>query len=219
VRSNRRFHPLVVVVAVLGVLLFVAALILQGVTHTSLDPTEDTFAVVLHNDTAGTVVVKQCDSSCDSFHDKDRLLPGGSVRVNTSSDGIANWWVVTAQNGSTLGCLPLRYDHKVTGSVVNVSERTACPAEGSGSDSGLLGTIASIALLILLAGIGLASTVFAVIEAHGWMLARGLRGIPAVAMTLLAALVAFIGGWLVFDLYVVIRVGWRFLRGRAVAAR
>ncbi|HEX8092776.1 hypothetical protein [Jatrophihabitans sp.] len=37
-----------------------------------------------------------------------------------------------------------------------------------------------------------------------------------------AALVALMSGWLVFDLYVlyvVIRVGWRFLRGRAVAAR
>jgi hypothetical protein len=219
VTSNRRFHPIVVVVAGLGVLLFAVALILQGVTHTSIDPTEDTFAVVLHNDTAGTVVVKQCDASCDSFYDTDRLLPGDSVEVNTSSEGVANWWLVTAPDGSTLGCLPLRYDHKVTGSVVNVSGRTACPIEGSDPDTGVLGAIAWIALLMLIAGIGLASIAFAVIEAHGWLLARGLRGIPAVAMTLLAALAALVGGWLVFDLYVVIKVGWRFLRGRVVAAR
>lgn len=125
--SSRRVHPLVFVLGGLFGLLFIVALISEAVFHTSIDPTEQAFTVTLHNDTASTVVVKQCDAKCDSFHETDRLQPGGSVPVNTSSDGAANWWAVTDGSGRTLGCLPLTYHHKVDGLVIDVSGYTACP--------------------------------------------------------------------------------------------
>jgi len=125
--SNRRVHRLVFVIGGLFGLLFIVALISEAVLHTSIDPTEHAFTVTLHNDTASTIVVQQCDAKCNSFHEKDRLQPGGSVRVNTSSDGAANWWAVTDSSGRTLGCLPLTDHHKVDGLVVDVSSYTACP--------------------------------------------------------------------------------------------
>jgi hypothetical protein len=94
---------------------------------TSIDPTEQSFGLTLHNDTPGTVVVKQCDAKCDSLHESDLLSPAASVRVNTSSENVTNWWAVDDVAGSRLGCLPLRYEHKIEGLVINVSERTACP--------------------------------------------------------------------------------------------
>jgi hypothetical protein len=186
--SSRRFHPAVVVTGALGVVVFVVALISQVVFHSSIDPTAQSFTVTLHNDTASAVVVKQCDAKCDSFHEKDRLLPGASVRINTSSDN-----------------------------VVNISERTACPAVPRGSGSDVLGSILGFALSFGVAGIGVASIVFTTINAHGWIVARGLRGGPATALTSLAAVVAVFGGWLIFDSYVVIRQGARWMR-RLVAA-
>jgi hypothetical protein len=92
-----------------------------------LDPTEDTFAVSLRNDSGLAVVVKQCDVKCDSYHEQDHLNPGGQVEVNTSSSNVANWWVVTTTSGSSIGCVNLQYDHKQTGVVVNLSKTQACP--------------------------------------------------------------------------------------------
>ena len=104
-----------IAITALGVALFIAAFVSEAVFHTSIDPTESTFAVTLHNDTPSAVVVKQCDAKCNSFHERDRLQPGASVRVNTSGDDVANWWSVSDSAGNTLGCLPLRYGHKVEG--------------------------------------------------------------------------------------------------------
>ena len=209
--NGRRPRPIVLVVAGLGVLLFVVALVVQVVGHTSLDPTEQSFAVRLQNDTAGTVVVKQCDATCNSFHEQDRLPPGGSVEVNTSSDDVANWWAVTDSTGRTVRCLPLRYKHAITGLVVKVSEHTGCPTAGAGS-SGVLGSVVGFGLLFAAAGIGLASIAFSTISAHRWIVGRGLTGGAAAAMTVSAALLAFLGGWLIFDVYVLIRACSRLVR-------
>jgi hypothetical protein len=199
------------------VVVFVVALISRDVFHASIDPTEQSLAVTLHNDSASAVVLKQCDAKCDSFHEQDRLLPGASVRVNASSDNVANWWLVTDSDGRAVGCLPLRYGHEIAGLVVNISERTACPAAPSASGSDVFGSILGFALVFGVAGIGVASIVFTTLHAHGWIVARGLRGGPATALTSLAAVVAIFGGWLIFDFYVVIRQGARWMR-RLVAA-
>lgn len=212
--TGRRPRPIVFVTASLGVLLFVIALVAE-VGGTSLDPTEQTFAVRLQNDTTGTVVVKQCDARCDSFHEQDRLPPGGSVEVNTSSDDAANWWAVTDSTGRTLGCLPLRYEHKIDGLVVKVSHRTGCPEGSAGSTSGVLGSIAGFGLFFFAAGIGLASIVFSTISARRWIATRGLGGGAAAALTASAALLSFLGGWLVFDFYVLVCACSRLVRRRA----
>jgi hypothetical protein len=115
--------PAVVLIASLVAVLGVGARVL-GIR---LDPTEDVFAVTLKNDTGSAVLLKQCDVKCDSFHEQDRLAPDGSVRVNTSSEDAPNWWVVEDGSGRSLGCLNLRYSHKATGVIVNVSATVGCP--------------------------------------------------------------------------------------------
>jgi hypothetical protein len=120
-------YALVGVVVVAAGLLFTLSLlaVAQG---TSIDPTELSFGVRLHNDTTGTVVLKQCDATCGSFHEVDRLLPGGNVPVNFSSDGgITNLWAVTDAQGAVLGCLSRTYDHKVSDLIVQVSSYAPCP--------------------------------------------------------------------------------------------
>ncbi|MGI8647895.1 MAG: hypothetical protein ACR2JX_06695 [Mycobacteriales bacterium] len=136
--SNLPSRPVVIVglvgVGILGigiqlllVALFAVAFVSEAVFHTSIDPTESSFAITLHNDTSSTIMLKQCDVTCDSFHERVRLLPGADTRVNTSSDNVANWWMISDADGKKLGCLPLRYGHKIDRLVVNVSEQTACP--------------------------------------------------------------------------------------------
>lgn len=214
--GDRRFRPVVIAVAALGVAILVAAVVAGAVFHVSVDPTESTFAVTLHNDTPNAVLLKQCDTDCGSFHERDQLPPGGSVRVNTSSDNVANWWAVTDDGGKTSGCLPLRYDHKVDGLVVNVSEQTTCPTGGSAGSS-VIGSIVGFALALVVVGIGMASIVFATTAAHRLLQRRGFAGGAATALTALAACVIFLGGWLLFDLYVVLREGSRGLRRPAPA--
>jgi hypothetical protein len=215
--SGRRLRPIVVVAAGLGVLLFVVALVAQVGFHTSIDPTEQIFRVTLLNDTAGTVVVKQCDAECDSFHEQDRLAPGSSVDVNTSSDDVASWWAVTDSTGRTVGCLSLRYKRKIEGLVVRVSQHTSCPSRTAGSGSGAFGKVLGFGLFFLAAGIGVASIVFSTISAHRWIAARGLSGGSAAVLTAVAALLAFFGGWLIFDFYVFIRACSRLVQRRPVA--
>jgi len=210
--TGRRLRPIVLVAAGLGVLLFVVALVAQVAFHTSIDPTEQSFFVTLQNDTGSTVVVKQCDARCNSFHEQDRLAPGGSVKVNTSSDGVANWWAVTDSTGRTVGCVPLRYKHRIEGLIVRVSHHTSCPTRTAGSSSGVLGSIVGFGLFFLAVGIGVASIVFSTISAHRWLAARGLGRGAAAAMTAPAALLAFLGGWLIFDFYIFIRACSRLLQ-------
>jgi hypothetical protein len=125
--DGRRPNRLALIAAGIVALLFLAALISLTVFHTSIDPTEETVTVTLHNDTASILVLKQCGSKCNTFHEVDRLSPGQNVRVNTSSDGASNWWVVSDVRGRRLGCLPLSYDKKASDLVVDVSSYSDCP--------------------------------------------------------------------------------------------
>lgn len=217
--ANRRPSTIVIVVAVLGALLFVVAVISEAVFHTSIDPTETFFAVTLHNDTTSAVVVKQCDNDCNSFDERDRLEPGANVRVNTSSDNVANWWSVTDTSGATLGCLPLRFGHKVDGLVVNISQRTGCPAHASPSImSSVVGTILGLALALFAASVGLASVVLATIAVYRWARHRGFSDGRVTAFTVVGGFAMFLGGWLVFDVYVVVRQAARLIRPPGPAA-
>ena len=115
--------------ALLGALgLVVGALHLNGIDLGAIDPTEQAFTVTIHNDLSEPVVLKQCDTVCGpNFHETDRLAPGASVPVNTSSENVPNWWVVVGNDGKPLGCLNLLYDHKAPDVVLNTSQMTACP--------------------------------------------------------------------------------------------
>jgi hypothetical protein len=74
--------------AFLGALgLVVGALHFNGIDLGAIDPTEQAFTVTIHNDLSEPVVLKQCDTACGpNFHEIDRLAPGASVPVNTSSE-------------------------------------------------------------------------------------------------------------------------------------
>jgi hypothetical protein len=114
-----------VVVGLLVGGLLLAALAYLGATGFQ-DPTADTFAVTLRNDTAAPVLLKQCDVKCNEFHEQHRLGPGGIARANTGIDS-PNWWLVQDNSGKVLGCLKLLYHQREVGAVVNVSAVTLCP--------------------------------------------------------------------------------------------
>lgn len=126
-RSRRPLgmYALVCLGVVAGLLFLLAAL--AQALGTSIDPTESSFPVTLHNDTTGTVVLKQCGSTCGSIHEVERLAAGRSVPVNFSSEGITNLWSVTNAQGVVMGCLARTYDHKVANLVVQVSSNAPCP--------------------------------------------------------------------------------------------
>jgi hypothetical protein len=210
--ENHRTRAVVIVVAALGAALLVLAIVSQAVFHTSIDPTESTFAVTLHNDMPNVVVVKQCDAKCNSFHEKDRLAPGESVSVNTSSDNVANWWAVSDGSGNVLGCLPLQYRHKIEGVVVNLSQTTSCPAGTGSSASDVVGTIVGLGVALLVGGVAITSTVSATMASYQQLQRWGLDNGVAIGATVMPALVIFLGGWIVFDVYVIARQGARLVR-------
>lgn len=74
----------------------------------SIDPTEQSMAVRILNDTNRSVVVEQM--SCPPADcERDVVAPSGSVEVNTSDSGAENLYRIQDQRGNTLGCFPLLY--------------------------------------------------------------------------------------------------------------
>lgn len=134
-RPPRRLHPaLVVLIVFLALVPLVLVVAVVAAFNGFLDPTEQTFSVTLRNDTSSTVVLKQCDVDCSSFHSVFRLVPGRTAAVNTSSWGADNWWVVADQGGRTLGCLDLLFYRKETGVIVDVSGYGRCPGQPRSGD-------------------------------------------------------------------------------------
>jgi hypothetical protein len=102
----------------------------------------------LFNDTVGMVIVKRLE--CNSFQEKDRLpiAPRKQRPGQHSSGDVAYWWAVTDSTGRTVGCLPLRFNYKSDGLVVNVSKHTACPVGSTRLSGDLLGAIIGFALFL-----------------------------------------------------------------------
>ena len=92
----------------------------------SIDPTEQSMAVRILNDTNQSVVVDQM--SCppgDCEH--DIVAANGSVEVNTSDSGAENLYRVKDESGDTLGCFPLLYFRRPSGEpTVRVSLASQC---------------------------------------------------------------------------------------------
>ncbi len=114
-----------------GVLVVLAAFWLVAFVAVGMlglrDPTEQEFTVTLRNDTSRTVVLKQCDVRCDTFHEIDQLTPGRTVEVNVSDQDVTNSWVVASTSDQILGCLALRFPRRQSGVVVNASTMTGPP--------------------------------------------------------------------------------------------
>jgi hypothetical protein len=127
-RTGGRRRVIRLTIAGVAVLVTLAAFWLVAIGVLGFrDPTEQGFAATIRNDTSRTVMLKQCDVRCDTFHEVDRLAPGRTVEVNVSDQGVTNSWVVASTSDQTLGCLALRFPHKQSGVVVNTSTMTGPP--------------------------------------------------------------------------------------------
>jgi hypothetical protein len=121
-------------------LLLLPAVLVTGLT--SCDPTEDVFAVSIANDSAQTVTLKQCDSTCQTVHHTYTIRPGSSVTVNATSENLDEYFSVSNPAGNLLGCLNLKYATKEPNVRVPISSARACPpgvARNSAGPSAFLG--------------------------------------------------------------------------------
>lgn len=117
-------------------LLLILATAIVGVT---LACDSFVYAVSIRNDTASTVVLRQCvpdlvdktllrRSECDVLDDPISLEPGASTRASASSSShIASWYRVEDAAGNKTGCLRLQFEHVDRSIVRNVSQKEPCP--------------------------------------------------------------------------------------------
>jgi len=87
--------------------------------------------VTVRNDTDTVLVIHQCTGAprCGSVSDQEPLRPGESVQVNTSDEGVHNWWYVTARGSRTaLSCFDLYYTAYQRRAQWNLSRDAQCPS-------------------------------------------------------------------------------------------
>ena len=198
-----------VIVAILGIGLF-------ALFATLPDMGDDVFTVALRNDTAHVAIFKQCGDTCRSFYDIERVRPGESVPANTT-DNVANWWKVTDEAGNILGCWSLLYAHSTRGLSVSVSEAGPCPKGGLNDDVSLVATIPWWLLTLVIVGVLLGNVAVAIVGANRLMTHRGIRGNAEAILMLPLTIIIVFGGWLIYDLFVLLCEGFRLLRWAAPA--
>ena|SRR5438128_1331753 len=209
--DRRGWSRVEAIVAPLGIALFALFVAFP-------DSGDDVFTVTLRNDTAHVAIFKQCGNTCSSFYDMEPVRPGKSLPVNATNDSVANWWKVTDEAGNVLGCWPLQYDHSTRGLSVRVSEAEPCPT-GSLDDGSvsLVGTILGLLGALVVVEALLGNLAIAIVGANRLMTRRCLRGTAEALAMLPITLVILLGGWLIYDLLVLFRLGFR-LMGRAAPA-
>jgi hypothetical protein len=104
---------------------FLLMLLASGCSVDPTDPSHFTDAVI-RNDTPSRVVIVQCDTSCDTLHDRSPLPSRGSVTINVSNEAIPVGYVVERPSGRRLGCLYMNFDHVQKTPVVRVSSMRSC---------------------------------------------------------------------------------------------
>jgi hypothetical protein len=85
------------------------------------------FRVSIVNDTAGAVVVRDCDGYCSSSPIATTLEPGESAPINRTAKQHKIFSIV-ASSGSHVGCLDLYFPEPQSGAQVPVSKATPCRA-------------------------------------------------------------------------------------------
>jgi hypothetical protein len=80
------------------------------------------------------------------------------------------------------------------------------------AEQSMFDTIAGLAFYLMLVAVGFGSIIAATVFVHRRLRERGWRDAPLAWCTIGAALVAFLGGWLIFDLYWTGRAIFRSLR-------
>ena len=117
-----------------GALLLIASVLwfiprhwFSDLNDNGVDPTTQAFQVTLHNDSDAAVVVYQCGITCATFHTMRRLSAGEDLSANASANNVDNYWEVKTVSGGILGCLDLKYDHKIPQLIVDTSVVAPCP--------------------------------------------------------------------------------------------
>jgi hypothetical protein len=86
----------------------------------------DVVQVTIRNDASQAVTLQQCDVRCNQVHRTETLEPGATVKVNTSTGDVPNYWMVIA-NEKVTGCLNLLENGYHPGDVFNVTHTVRCP--------------------------------------------------------------------------------------------
>jgi len=94
----------------------------------SIDQTDPSHFVdvQVHNDRPTAVQLIQCDTSCDTLHDRQTMSAGASSTINVSNEGIEIGYLVENPAGRKLGCIYMKYENVKQPPVVPVSSMTQC---------------------------------------------------------------------------------------------
>lgn len=94
----------------------------------SVDPTDPSHFVDVQvvNDTASPVELIQCDTSCSTLHDRQRLEAWASTTVNVSNEGIEVGYLIQTLRGKELGCMYMSYDHVKQPAPLAISSMGRC---------------------------------------------------------------------------------------------
>jgi hypothetical protein len=113
----------------LGAVSVLAAVVLGGAVAgcASVDPTDPShfINVLVRNDTLSTVQFIQCDTSCETLHDRETIPAEGSTIINISNEGIKIGYLVE-RDGKRLGCMYMKYEHVKHQPTVLISSMTRC---------------------------------------------------------------------------------------------
>lgn len=110
-----------------GIAAAVAAAVLLG-GCASVDPTDPSHFVdvQVRNDLSSPVQLIQCDTSCDTLHDRQTVAAGDSTTINVSNEGIKVGYLIESLTGNRLGCIYMEYEHVKHPPAVAVSSKVRC---------------------------------------------------------------------------------------------
>jgi hypothetical protein len=108
------------------------------------------FQVSIVNDTAGAVVVRDCDDFCTSSPIAFHLGPGASAVVNRTTRQHKDFSITKAA-GAHVGCLDLYYAAPAPGAQALVSAADRCP----GDSARPWRTVAIVLFAVLVAGVAI----------------------------------------------------------------
>jgi hypothetical protein len=113
-------------IALAGIAALAMAVVLGGCG--SVDPTDPSHFVdvPVHNDLSFPVRLIQCDTSCDTLHDRQTLAASASTTLNISNEGISVGYLVESRTGHRLGCIYLEYEQSEDPAAVPISSMTQC---------------------------------------------------------------------------------------------
>jgi hypothetical protein len=77
------------------------------------DPGEHTLSVLVNNESAQRLTIKQCmDEACSKFAENHSLNPGQSVLVGGTNNDVDQPWIELDSSGKKIGCLNLNFPGK-----------------------------------------------------------------------------------------------------------